>query len=203
MTKRKLSHLTPRYILDRLLIATYERRNPAAPWLTPAMNEVLSGWLRPSDVVLEFGSGRSTVWLSTRVGRVITVEENAEWFENVADRLRAMQITNVNQVLARDKDSYLRPLVDAETASLDCVLIDGAYRDQCALIAVGKVRRSGAIVIDNIDRYLPSSSRSPNAINERDPAATEEWHQFSEAVSGWRRIWTSSGVADTCLWLKP
>ncbi len=39
----------------------YERRHPAAPWLTPEAIRPLSTMLA-SNRGLEFGSGRSTIW---------------------------------------------------------------------------------------------------------------------------------------------
>jgi len=67
---RSFQHWTPRYIWNRLALMAHERQHPDLPWLTRAMIENLDTWLRPDDVGLEFGSGRSTVWFAQKVGHL-------------------------------------------------------------------------------------------------------------------------------------
>jgi hypothetical protein len=64
---RPFAHWTPRYVKNRLALMAYERFNPEQPWLTRNMIEILENWLKPTDVGLEFGSGRSTTWFARRV----------------------------------------------------------------------------------------------------------------------------------------
>lgn len=58
--KRRLSHLTPRYVFNRIAVLLDERRHPAHPWLIADAVGILSMVLQPSDIGVEFGSGRST-----------------------------------------------------------------------------------------------------------------------------------------------
>jgi len=41
----------------------YEKTHPDAPWLTAHAIAFLVDWLRPEDTGVEWGSGRSTLWL--------------------------------------------------------------------------------------------------------------------------------------------
>ncbi len=80
---RPRCHWTPQYIKDRVQLRRWERRHPEAPWLVGEAVDLLTTWLRPSDVVVEFGSGRSTLWLAERAGSVISVEHDVAWAERV------------------------------------------------------------------------------------------------------------------------
>ncbi|WP_287395045.1 class I SAM-dependent methyltransferase [Mesorhizobium sp.] len=164
------------------------------------------------DTALEFGSGRSTIWFASRVGRLTSVEDNQSWHRVVSEKLAMKRVSNVN-FLYHPQDvqtgaeagsaSYVRVVSEFADESLDFVLVDGIYRNHCALGAVPKVRPGGLIVIDNVNWFLPSTSRSPRARTLAQGPADEVWAQFADATNGWRRIWTTSGVTDTLLLFKP
>jgi len=78
---RSFGHLTPRYIWNRLALIVYEQNNPNLPWITRDMINILETWLRPTDIGLEFGSGRSTSWFASRVSHLTSVEDNSEWYQ--------------------------------------------------------------------------------------------------------------------------
>ena len=85
---RSFRHWTPRYLWNRLALMADERRYPDSPWLTRAMVEILETWLRPGDVGLEFGSGRSTIWFARRIKYLTSVENNPGWYTKVKENLQ-------------------------------------------------------------------------------------------------------------------
>ena len=202
-TPGKYRHWNLKYIFDRTSLFVSQKRNPDDPWLTPAMNHILDGWLKSSDRGLECGAGRSTIWLAQRLECLFSIEENAEWFSETQRLLKSRGLTNVQQVLATDDDTYVRAIERIDSSSLDFVLVDGRARARCAIAAVEVLRSGGIIVLDDAQRYLPSASQSPNAIPPFANPPTSEWQSYQDVVRTWRRIWTSSGVSDTCFWQKP
>lgn len=208
---RDLRHWTPRYVFDRTRELIYQRTHPTAPWLTPEATRLLATMLRPVDHGLEFGSGRSTAWLATMVAHLTSVEHDPSWHATVLADLKEHQRDNVDYLFApRD----LPPQRGAETEyvavadrfapdSLDFVLVDGIYRDFCALAALTRLRSGGLLIVDNVNWFLPSTSRSPAS---RPPAAGADgpiWTQTLDALRTWRMIWTSNGVWDTAIFVKP
>ena len=84
-------------------------------------------------------------------------------------------------------------------------MVDGDFRGECALAALPKLKLGGVIIIDNVERYLPHEkpSCSPNSRSLNDGCESDSWSCFKDLVDGWRSIWTSNGVCDTALWIKP
>jgi predicted O-methyltransferase YrrM len=208
---RAYRHLTPRYVLNKLRYLANLRRDPDAPWLTRQANEMLASLILPTDVGLEFGSGRSTVWLARRAHRLTSVEHDQTWHAAVSRQLAENDITNVEYLFrARDADDenadrsgYVRVVDALSEESIDFALVDGVYRVDCVHAVLDRLAPGGLLILDDAQRYLPSNSFSPEARRHHQGAASPKWSAFLEAVQGWRTIWTSSGVSDTVLWFKP
>jgi len=57
-------HHTLRYVSNRIKQMIFERINPSAPWLVRHSIPYIEKLLRSDDFCVEFGSGRSTLWLA-------------------------------------------------------------------------------------------------------------------------------------------
>jgi predicted O-methyltransferase YrrM len=214
--KRSFKHWSPAYLFNRLRERLYRRLHPDLPWLSPEAVRILSENLRPSDVGLEFGSGRSTIWLAQRVGFLTSVEHNPEWHRRVSVQGRRLGLTNLTCLLVpRESQAaidparslpgggYARAAERFADGSLDFILVDGIYRDACANASLGKLRSGGLFILDDAHRYLPSESTSPYARSLEEGPASPAWAQFYETVRSWNRQWTSNGVSDTVIFYKP
>ena len=204
-------HWTPRYFWDRVARAVYERSHPGHPWLTRQAVAVLSDWLEDGDRGLEWGSGRSTVWLASRVVQLMSIEHNPEWYEKVHSILEEKGLRNVDyrkaEVDPASSSSPEHPYVSAAAelteGSLDFVLVDGVMRDHCTTLATRLLKPGGLLVLDNVERYFPHDSRSPESIGPDGQPPTELWREVLEELQAWRRIWTCDGIADTAFYVKP
>jgi len=208
---RSVRHWTPRYVWDRTREMRYCRRHPDHPWLTPRANEILATMLRPMDAGIEYGSGRSTRWLATRIAHLTSVEHDEDWHTDVSAALRAGGLLNVDYRLRPrdvpedrgDESAYVRVSSEFADRSLDFALVDGAYRDFCVRSVLPKLKSGGLLVIDNANWFLPSHSRSPRSRTVAQGPAGPVWSQVQRTLSTWRTIWTCSGVWDTALYVKP
>ena len=202
------AHWTPRYVVSRIRQGIWEKRNPELPWLTKTAVGFLSEYLRAGDSVVEFGSGRSTLWFRSRIGetgRIVSVEHNAEWHAEVQRRISARGLANVTLILAENQpEKYVAAAAaKVEPQSADFILIDGVHRDACGEWALGAIKPGGIIGVDNVQRYLPHDSRCPHALPPGAPAAGPKWAAFWSSVAGWRRYWTTDGVNDTAFFFCP
>lgn len=208
---RAYRHLTPRYVANKLRYLADLRRHPDEPWLTRRANELLASLILPTDAGLEFGSGRSTLWLARRAHRLTSVEHDPGWHAAVSRQLGENRISNVDY-LFREQDAeedfardsgYVSVARALPEESVDFVLVDGIYRADCANAVLDRLAPGGLLILDDAQRYLPSDSTSPGARRRHDGPASRLWATFLDAVGGWRTIWTSSGVSDTAIWFKP
>jgi predicted O-methyltransferase YrrM len=200
---RSFRHWTPRYLVDRVTLMIHERWHKDAPWLTPASVRVLESWLRPEDRGLEWGSGRSTLWIARRIKWLVSVEHDEAWSGRVRAWISEHGIKNVEHRFCSDELSYLAVADEIPPGSLDFVLVDGIARDRCALIALSRLRPGGLLVIDNANWYLPCDSRAPGSCRSIPDAASHLWANFFAQTHDWRRIWTTNGITDTALFVKP
>lgn len=208
---RYILSYTPRYVFNRVKLLFYELRHRDYPWLTPQANSLLSTLLKPTDIGLEWGSGRSTLWFAQRIKHLTSVEHDEAWHEAVSSKLKASNISNVTYLLSNvteeceklEQSSYVQVVNMFGKNSLDLALVDGIYRDVCANTVLEKIRPGGIVVLDNANWYLPSNSISPGSRPKNSSPISEAWAVFLNRVRNWRLIWTSSGITDTAIWFKP
>lgn len=208
---RRMRHRTPRYVFNRTKQMLYERGHCDDPWLTPAAIRLLPALLRPADRGMEFGSGRSTVWFAQRIAALTSVEHDEQWYEAVSAKLEERQLTNVDYILAPpdqpvslgDRSRYARTALAFADASLDFALVDGAYREHAAKFIMPKIRSGGMLIIDNVNWYLPSNSRAPASRTSALGPDGEIWTGIADELAQWRSIWTSNGVWDTAMFIRP
>jgi hypothetical protein len=195
---RPIRHLTPRYVCNRLVLAATQKVHPDWPWLTKQMVTILDTWMLPCDTGIEWGSGRSTLWFAKKARSLVSIEHNPKWFEKIKCHLASVGCSNVDYHLITDIAEY----VNAGRSDFDFALVDGIERDACALKALGLLRPGGALIVDNANWFLPAPSGTFSPCSVSTPA-TDKWVEFLAAVKNWRCIWTSDGVTDTALWIKP
>ena len=206
---RNFRHWTPRYLVNRSMEKVYRISNPDLPWLTQQANSILASWLLPKDRGLEFGSGLSTIWFCQRTAFLFSIEHNPAWYAIVSKKLQTHHLRNIDYRLVQQlemgvvKPTYVEAAANLENESLDFALVDGIYRDDCALIAIQKLRPGGLLIIDNVNHYLPCRSNSPNSIPSEGAPASPLWTDVYTTLKNWRVIWTSNGVSDTALFFKP
>jgi hypothetical protein len=187
----------PGRLLARVRYWLWERRNQDKPWLTPGAVEFLDATLTRDMTALEFGSGRSTAWYSRKVGRLISVEHAAGWFEQVSNDLARRKCDNVdyrhvplNHPESEPEHPSYDPLPDyvavaasLSDGSLDLVVVDGHYRTACIAAVLPKLKPGGLLLVDDANMW-PGNS----------PPVPADWPEVSR---------TTNGLKSTLVWRKP
>ena len=207
---RKIGHWTPRYVVNRVAWFVYERRNMDKPWLTPRAVELLSELILPTDTGIEWGSGRSTAWFAKRLKHLTSIEDNREWYDIVSKRLAEQKLSNVTYHFAptpAEDDSarnseYVKHCSSFADKSLGFALVDGMAREYCAEAAIPKIAPGGLLVIDNANWFFDHPTHSPSSRVGNGPK-NQPWAEVWKTLSRWRMIWTTQGVSDTGIWIRP
>ncbi|WP_428565022.1 MAG: methyltransferase domain containing protein [Solidesulfovibrio sp. DCME] len=183
-------------------------RDPAYPWLNAGAVRWLDRRLTPAMTGFEWGSGRSTLFFASRLGRLTSVEHKAKWRRRVARMVADRRLGNVTLRFVPPSDAAGRPelrpdlwhalgyapqkpefnayadaILDFPEASLDCVCVDGRARVACALNALPRLRPGGILVLDN-----------------------SEWEKYAlifQAAAGWERLDFENGVWRTTILRRP
>lgn len=119
------------------------------PWIPYPAIEFLARRTRADMAVFEYGCGASTLWWASRVSRVISVEHDAAWANDIS--ARAPQNATVLHVPIEPEGAYARSVVEQST-TFDVVVIDGRDRVRCTPNAIAALKPEGVIVFDNSDR---------------------------------------------------
>ncbi|MHB8694269.1 MAG: O-methyltransferase [Solirubrobacteraceae bacterium] len=209
MQFRPKSFWTPRYIRDRLALDYHQRRFPDLPWWPAEATRQLGELLKSSDVCLEWGSGRSTAWLSQRTCAVHSIEHDREWFDRVQDQLAergspagAVRLLDDAPHDRPEASPYVRVVDEFADGELNVCVVDGAHRGKCALAAVPKLAPYGLLMVDDAHWFLDHATTAPHSRTGKGPK-DEDWRQFGDLVADWRCVWTTDGVTDTAIWVKP
>ena len=122
--------------------------SPQVPWISYDGRERIARFLASGEKhVLEFGSGNSTYWYARRAAALVSVEHDRAWYRKVAPGLA--KLPRVEYRLAEERSGYC----GFEPGSkFDLIMIDGAWRDDCARFAADHVAEGGAIYLDNSDK---------------------------------------------------
>jgi hypothetical protein len=128
----------------------------AVPWYTYPAIEFLKQFDFTEKSVFEYGSGNSTVFWSRRARRVVSVEDEEEWFERLGPQLPA------NCTLLHESD--LRRYVDViyrYPEGFDIIVVDGPGRGftrmKCVRAALQRLRPGGMVILDNSD-WVPDTA---------------------------------------------
>ena len=120
------------------------------PWFTYGAIHFLTSRINKDQTVCEYGSGNSTIWFSKKVGKVLSIEHDQNWYHQTKDRIS--EESNIDYML-RDLDSglYGTEILNYQKA-FNVIVIDGRERITCTKNALGALKDDGVIIWDNSDR---------------------------------------------------
>ncbi|MGH9876278.1 MAG: hypothetical protein ACRD5H_01455 [Nitrososphaerales archaeon] len=122
------------------------------PWISYDMQNVIEKFLNSKKMVLEYGSGMSTLWYAQRSHLVVSVEDDKFWFEKNLQRFSDYKSANIEYKFCGNPEEYTNAQNFTKNKQFDLIMIDGSYRYECALQATEIVAPGGLIYLDNCDK---------------------------------------------------
>ncbi len=108
-------------------------------WSNKKLNKFIKSHVTSRMIVLEFGSGGSTLFFSDNCKWVDSVEESGEWKKIVKKKLKRKNV------------SFFNPK-RLPTGKYDVVLVDGGNRKKYSLLTKSFVKKNGIVIFDNLER---------------------------------------------------
>ena len=125
------------------------------PWYTYPTIDFLTQRNFKDRNVLEFGGGQSTLWWSGRARSVLTIEEDAEWYERLRSKIR--KNVTLLHIPADDRThaiERIRKAIDGNAVhKFDVIVVDGHFREQLTILAFEYLAKDGVIILDDSDGY--------------------------------------------------
>ena len=148
------------------------RLDKELPWLTKGSIGFIEQHIKKQDMVLEFGSGASTLFFARRAQKVISfesggysirhgvIDRSVTWFKKLSQRLKKNHLINVELYLIqgypRSAIPYKYIINSLPDKYFDWVLVDGANRVLCIDMCRDKLKSGGYMIIDNYDHTPPA-----------------------------------------------
>ena len=129
--------------------------------------ELIKKYLHKDAVVLEFGSGYSTLAIAKEVKHIYSVENRLYWFSLITILHEILQITNVTMALYASDNTVSEQQFRAATEYVmfpqrvkdnygcekyDVVIVDGALRGRCLEAAYPFMHENSVAIVDNYER---------------------------------------------------
>lgn len=123
------------------------------PWLPFPLIDKLRERLTRLDAVFEYGGGGSTLFFADRVGKVVTVEHDENWYPILKDATAHLANVKLSFTPAdAGFDGYVAAIDHEPDESFDVVVVDGRERVACFTRAIAKVKPGGLLILDDVDR---------------------------------------------------
>lgn len=118
------------------------------PWYTYPAIEYCSQFDVTGLDLFEYGSGNSSLFWAHRGANVWCVEHDREWYESM--RIKSAQLRGIT--LRESAEAYASAIGELGR-QFDIVIVDGAWRNECAEQAIRYVKNDGLLIVDNTDWY--------------------------------------------------
>ncbi len=121
------------------------------PWMNYAVIAILEERLNPKLSLFEYGSGNSTMFFSSRVGHVVSLEKDARWYDHVAKA----KLHNVKLILCEpySSEAYLK-VIGQQRQLFDVVVVDAEKRGACLREAVNWLTPGGVVLLDDANEEV-------------------------------------------------
>lgn len=129
-----------------------DRDDNPIPWYTYPAIEYLSQFDYSQKKIFEFGCGNSSLFWARRAEKVVSIEDNLQWFEKWQEEFHEENL----DVRWRDEGEGYYNAIFEDGQRYDVIVVDGKRRADCSRCAVKALAPGGLIILDDSDRINTS-----------------------------------------------
>jgi len=190
----------------------FEKAHPSSPNFALGAIHFLNSWLNKTDVLLEYGSGKSTAWFAERVNHIISIEDNPLWYEKV--KPQTAMYDNVELFLFEFNSNdyvrgsgvsweYVNKMNEFAPETFSCIIDDGWARSYVGVRGLSLLKPGGIFVWDDWAGVFPTSTHIPGALPSDFLLEDRVLLDFWAKVKEWRQVWHDDGTHSTAIFFKP
>lgn len=155
-------------------------RKKHTPWIVFEAKDWLDDYLDKGMKVFEWGSGGSTLYFCEKTKAVVSIEHNEKWYKDVKEIIKQKNINNCNYFFIEAKKfsllkllpyagifynsktfeeykaysfkDYVKKIDEFSDEYFDFIFVDGRSRVACLNHSLSKIRKGGALMLDNSER---------------------------------------------------
>jgi precorrin-6B methylase 2 len=121
----------------------------ALPWVTYSFIDFIKDRLNPTQKVFEYGSGSSTLFYAKRVGKVVSVEHDENWY----NKIRNTKPENAEMIFTKlEKGGEYSKKAVLLGEQFDIIIVDGRDRVNCCKESINALTPQGVLVLDDSER---------------------------------------------------
>lgn len=149
------------YLLETGWIRSYlngfpvDKAGNSLPWFTLSFISFLETRLDESITIFEYGAGNSTIYFSSRVKNLTSIESDSAWLKQLKTKLPQNCI--IESVSSTDAGAYSKRIFDFDQ-KFDIVIVDAIFRNESMINCIPALSERGVIILDDSERDEYQSS---------------------------------------------
>ncbi len=153
--KEAIKHIKHGFLRDTGWWKSWEAKAPVdfennpLPWVTYSFINFIENRLNKDMVLFEFGSGNSTLYYSSKVKEVHTVEHDSEWFKKISQNLP--ENVTIENIELEYGGKYSCASQNKEV-KYDVIIVDGRDRVNSMINSIDSLKENGVIILDDSER---------------------------------------------------
>ena len=154
---------------ERIKASKILKKNSFLPIIPYNSIRIFEKYLSNDIQLIEWGSGRSTSWYAEKCGKVFSVESDDYWYRETLRLLNKKSLKNFDLLLTQNRFDYInKPLDKLDPNSLKVFVIDGIFRNMCALASVNYCTKKDVIYLDDSDKFWALADAKEEPIDSPD-----------------------------------
>ncbi len=143
------------YLLETGWIRSYlngfpvDKTGNSLPWFTLSFISFMESRLDKSIKIFEYGAGNSTIYFSSRVDSLTSIESDTAWLNQLKPKLPLNCI--IESVTSTDPDVYSKRIFDFDQ-KFDVVIVDAIFRNESMVNCIPALSERGVIILDDSER---------------------------------------------------
>ena len=148
------------------------------PWQVPGSIYKEDECCQADDVVMEFGTGGSTIFYARRCKHVLALETDPEWTSFLAAHLEKLGVKNVTLMCIQDQSEIVRYVQNNDLSKITIVSVDTVHGYDRSVLLDAFLNKG---ISDKLRMIVLDNYAAPELFSRHyniDPVSLQDWEVF-------------------------